>query len=74
MPVLGIAARDDGEAVEQMKRVLAASTGTKNRLVEYQQGGHGTDLFRVYPELEPLIADWFVQHLLTVPVTSGRAP
>lgn len=68
MPVLAVAAHDDGNAVAGMRQVIARSTGTKNRMVEYQTGGHGTDLFRVYPELEPLIADWFVEHLITRPV------
>ena len=67
MPVLGVAARDDGNAVQLMRQMIDTSTGGKNRFVEYQTGGHGTDLFRVYQDLEPLIADWFLQHLVTAP-------
>ena len=68
MPVLGVAARDDGNAVGLMRQMIDTSGGSKNRFVEYQTGGHGTDLFRVYQDLEPLIADWFVQHLVTAPI------
>ena len=67
MPVLGVAARDDGNAVERMRGMIDTGS-SKNRFVEYQTGGHGTDLFRVYPDLEPLIADWFLLHLVTSPI------
>jgi pimeloyl-ACP methyl ester carboxylesterase len=67
MPVLGVAAHDDGNAVERMRQMIDPGSG-KNRFVDYQTGGHGTDLFRVYPDLEPLIADWFLQHLVTAPI------
>jgi dienelactone hydrolase len=72
MPVFGVAAHDDPGAVAQMRRILGSSTGARNRLKEYATGGHGTDLFLVHKELEPMIADWFVEHLITKPVQ--RAP
>jgi dienelactone hydrolase len=34
-------------------------------------GGHGTDLFKVHPELPGMIVNWFVTTLITTP---GRAP
>lgn len=68
MPVLAVAAHDDGDAVTAMHRAVSFSTAPESRLKEYAKGGHGTDLFRVDRELEPMIADWFVQHLITRPV------
>ena len=67
MPVLAVAAHDDGDAVTAMRRVVSFSTSPDSRLKEYARGGHGTDLFRVDKELEPLIADWFVRHLVSRP-------
>jgi Serine aminopeptidase, S33 len=34
-------------------------------------GGHGTDMFKVHPELSGIIVDWFVTTLIKTP---GRAP
>jgi hypothetical protein len=65
MPVLAVAAHDDGDAVTAMRRVVSFSTSPESRLKEYARGGHGTDLFRVGEDLEPMIADWFVHHLAT---------
>jgi len=75
MPVFASAAHDDGNAVAGLRRALEASRGTRNRLQEYATGGHGTDMFPVHRELEPMIADWFVEHLITNPVRSpAKAP
>jgi hypothetical protein len=35
------------------------------------KGGHGTDMFKVHPELRGIIVDWFVTTLIKTP---GRAP
>jgi hypothetical protein len=35
------------------------------------QGGHGTDMFKVHPELPGIIVDWFVTTLIKTP---GHAP
>jgi dienelactone hydrolase len=35
------------------------------------KGGHGTDLFKVHPELPEIIVDWFVDTLIKTP---GHAP
>jgi hypothetical protein len=35
------------------------------------KGGHGTDMFKVHPELPGIIADWFVTTLIKTP---GHAP
>jgi tetratricopeptide (TPR) repeat protein len=35
------------------------------------KGGHGTDMFKVHPELPSIIADWFVTTLIKTP---GHAP
>ena len=35
------------------------------------KGGHGTDMFKVHPELPGIIVDWFVTTLITTP---GHAP
>jgi pimeloyl-ACP methyl ester carboxylesterase len=75
LPVFAVSSRDDRyDAAAAMRRVVGFSTGTANRLREYDGGGHGTDLFRKHPELEAMIADWFVQHLITKPVRNSPGP
>lgn len=73
MPVMTVAAQDDGNAVDTMRWVIGFSGGTANRTKEYPNGGHGTDLFPVHKELEPEIAAWFEQHLITKPVVAATS-
>ncbi|HEX8924147.1 MAG TPA: dienelactone hydrolase family protein, partial [Terriglobales bacterium] len=41
------------------------------KLVQYPDGGHGSDIFAKHPDLPKQIVDWFVTTLVTTP---GRAP
>jgi dienelactone hydrolase len=41
------------------------------QLAHYDKGGHGADIFKVHPELQGKITDWFVTTLIKMP---GRAP
>ena len=63
LPVLGVASLDDGQAVTQMRAVTGGSQHPATRFVEYQRAGHGTDMFRVEPGLEPMMLDWFDAHV-----------
>ena len=57
-----IAASDDGPRTPGiMERAAAASEAAE--LTMYETGGHGTNLFGTYPELEGQIADWFATKL-----------
>ncbi len=68
LPILGSASRDDGQAVGTMSWTIGFSSHPDNRFLEYPHGGHGTDMFAVHADLEPAIADWFQQHLVSSPV------
>ena len=68
LPVLGSAARDDGQAVDSMRWTVGFSGHPESRFVEFPHGGHGTEMFAVHADLEPTIADWFEQHLVESPV------
>jgi dienelactone hydrolase len=48
---------------------VAANPG--KQFAHYQTGGHGADMFKVHPELEKAIVDWYVTTLIKTP---GRAP
>jgi hypothetical protein len=37
-------------------------------------GGHGTDMFKVHPELPGIIADWFLTTLIKTQCTRQRTP
>ena len=68
LPVLAVASRDDGQAVTTTRWTLGYSSHGDNRFLEYEAGGHGTELFAVHKGLEPALADWFEQHLIEKPV------
>lgn len=67
LPVLGVASVDDGPAVPQMRAVTGGSPHPATKFVEYQRAGHGTDMFRVEPGLEPMMLDWFDAHVRNAP-------
>ena len=67
MPVLAVASADDGPALPAMRWTLGWSANPKNRLVEYEAAGHGTDMFAVEPGLRPLMLDWLDANLRTAP-------
>lgn len=67
LPVLGVASLDDGPAVPQMRAVTGGSPHPATRFVEYPRAGHGTDMFRVEPGLEPLMLEWFDAHVRNAP-------
>lgn len=73
LPVFGVAAEDDGPAARDMRWLLGFSSNSANRLKVYPNGGHGTDIFPVHKDLEPMIADWFEQHLVKMPVAGSTA-
>lgn len=67
MPVLAAASRDDGGTLEGMRWTLAWSRNPSNRLVEYQQAGHGTEMFAVEKGLQPMMLDWLDANLRNAP-------
>ena len=73
LPVL-FAVADDDEFPPTVQVVEWLYTVTENpgkQLVHYQTGGHGAEMFKVHPELEKAIVDWYVTTLIKAP---GRAP
>jgi len=51
---------------------LYSLTGTaEKRFEHYATGGHGADMFKVHPELEGELVEWYVVTLIKTP---GRAP
>ena len=76
IPILAVAAHDDGNAVDTTGWTMRFSSNPNNTLKEYARGGHGTDLFAVHEDLTPAIATWFERHLITqaVKVTPNASP
>jgi len=68
LPIFASAAADDGTAVDTMRWLVGFSSGALNRLQEYPNGGHGTEMFAVHKDLEPAIVSWFDRHLVKSPV------
>jgi len=73
MPIFGVAAHDDGNAVDFMRWTMGFSSNPTNQLKTYPKGGHGTELFAVHADLEPAIVSWFERHLVTQPVRAAAA-
>jgi len=71
VPVLLSAADDDQGAVELMEWLYALSPNPGSKLVHYQTGGHGVDMFGSHKDLPGLIVEWYVQTLVKSP---GEAP
>ena len=63
-PLLLAAADDDGNAVQLMEVLDAASNNPTNRFVEYKTGGHGAAMFVPHPELPDQIVAWYDATLL----------
>ena len=75
-PLLLAAADDDGNAVQLMDVLDAASNNSTNRFVEYKTGGHGVVMFGAHPELPDQIVAWYEATLLgkgTPASTDNRA-
>lgn len=65
---------DDDEfpvTITTTKWLYAISPNPGDRLVTYDKGGHGAEIFAVHPEFMGVIRDWYVTTLLKSP---GRAP
>jgi dienelactone hydrolase len=71
LPGFFSAADDDGGAVELMQWLYSLSSNPGSKFVQYQTGGHGTNMFAAHQELPGLIVDWYVQTLVKTP---GSAP
>jgi dienelactone hydrolase len=63
IPLLCIAAEDDGATAERTQQVFARTSGRESRLVMYKGDAHGTPLFEQDPTLIVMLADWLVAHL-----------
>ena len=58
-PLFLAAADDDGGIVETMSWIDASSGNAANRFVEYETGGHGTEMFQPHPDLPGEIVAWY---------------
>ncbi|MGA7623632.1 MAG: hypothetical protein WB630_18285 [Candidatus Acidiferrales bacterium] len=68
------AVADDDEfkpTVDVIEWLYTLTPDREKKLVHYSTGGHGADMFRVHPELQELIVDWYVTTLIKTP---GHAP
>ena len=57
--------------VQVVEWLYSVSANPGKQFAHYQTGGHGADMFKVHPELEKAIVDWYVTTLIKTP---GRAP
>jgi dienelactone hydrolase len=72
VPVFFSVADDDEfpPTVLAIEWLYSLTSNPGKTLVHYATGGHGADMFRVHPELQEIIVDWYVTTLIKTP---GRA-
>lgn len=73
VPVFFALAHDDEfpQSVLAIRWLYSLTANPEKRLVEFDKGGHGADIFPVHPELPKMIVDWYTTTLLKTP---GQAP
>jgi dienelactone hydrolase len=57
--------------VQVVEWLYTVTANPGKQLAHFPTGGHGADMFKVHPELEKAIVDWYVTTLIKTP---GRAP
>jgi len=65
---------DDDEfkpSITAIQWLYAITADPGKKLVQYPNGGHGADIFRVHPDLPDQIVDWYRTTLISTP---GKAP
>lgn len=65
---------DDDEfkpSITAIQWLYAITADPSKKLVQYPNGGHGADIFRVHPELPKQIVEWYTTTLISTP---GKAP
>lgn len=67
LPILMAAADDDFGEVEVMQWLADISPNPSTKLLHYQTGGHGVDMFTAHPELPDTIVKWFSTTLTAAP-------
>lgn len=63
LPILCVAALDDGGTLDQSRKLFARSKSTLSRLITYKGDGHGDVLFALDPDLEGTFVSWFSRFL-----------
>jgi dienelactone hydrolase len=73
LPVFFAVAEDDEfpPTVAAIEWLYSLDSNPGKKFVHYANGGHGSDMFPVHPELPRMIVDWYVTTLIKTP---GHAP
>ncbi len=73
LPILFGYAEDDEfpASIKTTQWLYMMATNRGNKMVRYDKGGHGAEIFDVHPEFMGVISEWYVTTLIKTP---GRAP
>jgi dienelactone hydrolase len=73
VPVFFSVADDDEfkPSIVSIEWLYSLTATSEKRFEHYATGGHGADMFKVHPELEGKLVEWYVDTLIKTP---GRAP
>jgi pimeloyl-ACP methyl ester carboxylesterase len=76
MPILSAAAEGDGDMLPTMRWIMGFARNPQDKLLSYTGPEHGTEMFKVHPELPAAILEWYVTTLMKSPanpMTAGAA-
>ena len=59
MPILSAAAEGDGDMLPTMRWIMGFARNSQDQLLAYKGTEHGTEMFKVHPELPAAILKWY---------------
>ena len=74
LSVLAVGSLDDGNIVQTMRWISGWSAHPASKFVEYKAAGHGTEMFAVESDLQPMMLEWFDTQLTRVSTTQAASP
>jgi dienelactone hydrolase len=76
IPILASASNEDGDMLPTMRWLIGFSQNPQNKLVPSKDAGHGTEMFKVNKELQPMILEWYKTTLWEAPpaISAKTAP
>jgi alpha-beta hydrolase superfamily lysophospholipase len=59
IPILSAASDEDGDMLPTMRWLMGFARNPQNKLLAYNNAAHGTEMFKVEKNLQPIILEWY---------------
>jgi dienelactone hydrolase len=73
MPILSAAAKGDGDMLPTMRWIMGFARNPQDKLLSFAGTEHGTEMFKVHPELPAAILEWYEATLEKAPANPSTA-